>query len=156
MKVVDRILSMDSDNQIHLNEGECCFIAPYEVDEFNKSKEYDKTFHLFVKANSKDRRVTVNIFKSIDHESTILAMIGAVLNDNNKHELVSIQYSDDSTFCLMSQEWCRPVLDALSFIAAQYATNSRDKDKIMKLSEWIKMRVLPHENLASARNVLSE
>ena len=109
-----------------------------------------------MKANSKDRRVTVNIFKSIDHESTILAIIGAVLNDNNKHELVSIQYSDVSIFCLMSQEWCRPVLDALSFIAAQYTTNSRDKNKIMKLSEWIKMRVLPHENLASARNVLSK
>ena len=136
-----------------VNDG---LLLPYEVDEFNKSKEYDKTFHLFMKVNSKDRRVTVNIFKSIDHESTILAIIGAVLNDNNKHELVSIQYSDDSTFCLMSQEWCRPVLDALSFIAAQYAINSRDKDKIMKLSEWIKMRVLPHENLASARNVLSK
>ena len=156
MKVVDRILSMDSDNQIHLKEGECCFIAPYEVDEFNKSKEYDKTFHLYVRANSKDRWVTVNIFKSIDHDSIILAIIGAVLNDNNKHELVSIQYSDNSTFCLMSQEWCRPVLDALSFIAAQYATNSRDENKVMKLSEWIKMRVLPHENIASARNVLSQ
>ena len=79
-----------------------------------------------------------------------------MLNDNNKHELVSIQYSDNSTFCLMSQEWCRPVLDALSFIAAQYATNSRDENKVMKLSEWIKMRVLPHENIASARNVLSK
>lgn len=147
---------MDTDKQIRLKEDECCFIAPYEVDEFNKSKEYDKTFHLYVRANSKDRWVTVNIFKSIDHGSIILAIIGAVLNDNNKHELVSIQYSDSSTFCLMSQEWCRPVLDVLSFIAAQYATNSRDENKVMKLSEWIKMRVLPHENLASARNVLSQ
>ena len=156
MKVIERVLSMDTDKRIHLKEGECCFIAPYEVDEFNKSKEYDKTFHLYVRANSKDRWVTVNIFKSIDHDSIILAIIGAVLNDNNKHELVSIQYSDNSTFCLMSQEWCRPVLDALSFIAAQYATNSRDENKVMKLSEWIKMRVLPHENIASARNVLSQ
>lgn len=156
MKVIERVLSMDTDKQIHLKEDECCFIAPYEVDEFNKSKEYDKTFHLYVRANSKDRWVTVNIFKSIDHGSIILAIIGAVLNDNNKHELVSIQYSDSSTFCLMSQEWCRPVLDVLSFIAAQYATNSRDENKVMKLSEWIKMRVLPHENLTSARNVLSQ
>lgn len=156
MKVIERVLSMDTDKQIRLKEDECCFIAPYEVDEFNKSKEYDKTFHLYVRANSKDRWVTVNIFKSIDHGSIILAIIGAVLNDNNKHELVSIQYSDSSTFCLMSQEWCRPVLDVLSFIAAQYATNSRDENKVMKLSEWIKMRVLPHENLASARNVLSQ
>ena len=147
---------MNTDKQIHLKEDECCFIAPYEVDEFNKSKEYDKTFHLYVRANGKDRWVAVNIFKAIDHESTILAIIGAVLNDNNKHELVSIQYSDNSTFCLMSQEWCRPVLNALSFIAAEYATNSRDENKVMKLAEWIKMRVLPHENLASARNVLSK
>ena len=84
MKVIERVLSMDTDKQIHLKEDECCFIAPYEVDEFNKSKEYDKTFHLYVRANSKDRWVTVNIFKSIDHDSIILAIIGAVLNDNNK------------------------------------------------------------------------
>lgn len=156
MKVIERVLSENTDHKIFLKEGECCFIAPYEVDEFNKSKEYDKTFHLHVRANGKDRWVAANITKVIDDESTILAIIGAVLNDNDKHELVSIQYSDSSTFCLMSQKWCQPVLDVLSFIAAQYATNSRDENKIMKLAEWIKMRVLPHENLASARNVLSK
>lgn len=138
MQVIDEILSAKTDNQIHLNEGECCFISSDEIEEYNKSKDYNKTFHIFVKANSKDRPVTFNIFKFIDHGTTIFSILGVVLDTKiNKHELVSIQYTDGSTLCIMSRKWCYPILYTLAFIAAQYLANSNDKDKIMKLARWI-------------------
>lgn len=138
MEVIDKVLSIETDNQIHLNEDKCCFISPDEVEEYNKSKGYEKTFHIFVKVNSKDIPVAFNIFKMVDRGMTIFSILRIVLDTKiNKHELVSIQYTDGSTLCIMSQKWCYPVLYVLSFIVAQYLSISNDKDKIMKLAGWI-------------------
>ena len=74
----------------------------------------------------------------VDRGTTIFSILRIVLDTKiNKHELVSIQYTDGSTLCIMSRKWCYSILYVLSFIVAQYLSNSNDKDKIIKLTGWI-------------------